>query len=279
MLDVIRLAADAGFDAIGVDLASVTAHGSVDDVAGAIHDTGLRCSDVLVLVPGADDDLSATARTLGRLAGAVGVAPACIAAVAAPVPWDGLVASLGECASILADHGCRLAVEFTPYSALATVSEAKQLCGAIGWDRCGLVLDSLHFFRSGAPWDELAALDAGRSPSCSGTTYRLRHPRRWSTRAATAGCSRRRRVAARRPARRRGAGDGVGRDRQRRDPLRVLPPDRAGDGHPGGVRRPDQPGRRVAARGAIPECDTAVNCRLALENVCGWQVRTTASAG
>jgi sugar phosphate isomerase/epimerase len=161
VLDVIRLAADAGFDAIGVDLASVTAHGSVDDVAGAIHDAGLRCSDVLVLVPGADDDLSATARTLGRLAGAVGAA-ACIAAVAAPVPWDGLVASLGECASILADHGCRLAVEFTPYSALATVSEAKQLCGAIGWDRCGLVLDSLHFFRSGAPWDELAALDAGQ---------------------------------------------------------------------------------------------------------------------
>jgi sugar phosphate isomerase/epimerase len=159
VLEVIRLTADAGFDAIGLDLPAVEASSSIDGVAAALREAGLPCSDVLVLIAGTGDDLPATARSLGRLAAATG-APACIAAIAAPVPWAELVASLGECASILADHGCRLAVEFTPYSALPTLGEAKALCEAVGWERCGLVLDPIHFFRSGAPWAELATVTA-----------------------------------------------------------------------------------------------------------------------
>ncbi|HET6663974.1 MAG TPA: TIM barrel protein [Acidimicrobiales bacterium] len=159
MLDVLRLTAASGFDAIGLDLPAVEASSSIGEVAAALRDAGLPCSDVLVLIAGADEHLAATARSLGRLASAVG-APACIAAVAAPVPRAELVGSLAECASILADHGCRLAVEFTPYSALPTLAEAKALCEAVGWDRCGLVLDPIHFFRSGAPWEELATVTA-----------------------------------------------------------------------------------------------------------------------
>jgi sugar phosphate isomerase/epimerase len=159
ILDVIAETGRAGFDAIGLDLASVDAGGPVSDVAAAISDAGLSCSDVLVLVPGSDDDLLATAHRLGDLAEAVG-APSCIAAVATPVPQDQLVRSLGACADVLAEHCCRLAVEFTPYSALRTLGAARALCAAIGEERTGLVLDALHFFRSGAPWDELARVRA-----------------------------------------------------------------------------------------------------------------------
>lgn len=159
VVEVIRLTGAAGFDAIGVDAASVQAHGAVDEVAGAISDAGLVCSDVLVLMAGADEALPTTARALGRLASALG-APACIAAIAAPVAPEVLVPSLGECASILADHGCRLAVEFIPYGPLPSLADAAALCDAIGWDRCGLVLDSLHFCRSGSGWDDLSALAA-----------------------------------------------------------------------------------------------------------------------
>ena len=157
--EVIRLSAASGFDAIGIDLASVGTDGGVDDVAAQISDAGLTCSDVLALVVGTDGDLAGTARELGRLAAAVD-APCCIAAVAEPVPWDALVNALGECATIVADHGCRLAVEFTPYSALTSLHAATELCAAIGWDRCGLALDALHFFRSGAPWSDLTRLAA-----------------------------------------------------------------------------------------------------------------------
>jgi len=157
--DVIRLSAEAGFDAIGIDLASVRADGGVDDAAAAITNAGLRCSDVLALLVGTGSDLAGTARELGQLAAAVD-APSCIAAVAEPVPWGALVNSLSECAKIVADHGCRLAVEFTPYSALTSLHAATELCAAIGWDRCGLALDALHFFRSNAPWADLTALKA-----------------------------------------------------------------------------------------------------------------------
>lgn len=157
VLDVIAATAGAGFDALGLDLASVEAHGSVPEVAVALGDAGLRCTDVLVLVPGADEHLAATARRLGRVAEACG-APSCIAAVAAPVPWAELVASLEECGAVLADHGCRLAIEFTPYSGLTTLQGARDLCDALGWERSGVVLDALHFFRSGAPWEDLARL-------------------------------------------------------------------------------------------------------------------------
>ena len=163
VLDVVGATGDAGFDTIGVDLASVDAHvaagGTVAGMAAAVADAGLQCSDVLVLAAGGEGDVRATAARLGGLAEALG-APVCIAAVAAPVPWHDLVHSFADCADVLAGHGCRLAVEFTPYSPLATLREAVELCAAIGWDRAALVLDSLHFFRSGAPWDDLAALSA-----------------------------------------------------------------------------------------------------------------------
>jgi sugar phosphate isomerase/epimerase len=128
ILDVISETGAAGFDAIGLDLASVDAARSTSttDVAAAIADAGLSCSDVLVLVPGADEHLPATAHRLGELARATG-APWCIAAVASPVPHDELVRSLDTCADVLADHGCRLAIEFTPYSALPTLADARAL--------------------------------------------------------------------------------------------------------------------------------------------------------
>lgn len=159
VLDVIAATGAAGFHAIGVDLASVDACGSIPDVARAIADAGLSCSDVLVLVPGLDDDLPARAHRLGELAEATG-APWCIAAVAAPVPWRELVRDLAACADVLDGHGCRLAIEFTPYSALPTLAGARALCAELGPGRAGLVLDALHFFRSGAPWDELACVRA-----------------------------------------------------------------------------------------------------------------------
>ncbi len=163
LLEVIDATAAAGFDAIGVDLASIDAHvaagGTVEEVAGALDGGGLQCSDVLVLVPGVDGDLRGTAGTLGSLAETLG-APVCIAAVGAPLPWTVLVDALGACAELLAGHGCRLAIEFTPYTPLAALAQAKKLCGEIGWHRAGLVIDSLHFFRSGAPWPALTDLNA-----------------------------------------------------------------------------------------------------------------------
>lgn len=51
-----------------------------------------------------------------------------------------------------------MALEFLPYGPLASLAGAAELCAHAGWDRCGLLLDSWHFFRSGEPWAELSSL-------------------------------------------------------------------------------------------------------------------------
>ena len=55
--------------------------------------------------------------------------------------------------------GVRLALEFASYGSLKTLEEAIGLCAQVGWRRCGLLLDSWHFFRGGAPWVTLESLE------------------------------------------------------------------------------------------------------------------------
>ena len=56
---------------------------------------------------------------------------------------------LGRCADSLSAVGVRLAIEFLPYSCVATVSDAWELCDAVGWDAAGLLVDSWHTSVSG----------------------------------------------------------------------------------------------------------------------------------
>jgi len=83
----------------------------------------------------------------------------CIAAVSSPTPRDDVIRSLRLCADIVRETGARLALEFTSYGGLTSLSEAIDLCAAVGWERCGVLVDSLHFFRTGEPWSDLRALD------------------------------------------------------------------------------------------------------------------------
>jgi sugar phosphate isomerase/epimerase len=177
LLEVVEATRRAGFDAIGIDVRSIASHGSVDDVASAITDSGMRCSDVAGLIPGADKDHIGAARNVASLAELLG-APVCVASVHTAPPWSELVEQITEAAAVLWDHGCRLAIEFIPYGPVRDLLTAKRLCSEVGWQRCGVVIDSLHFFRSGAPYDELTSLqprdvaavqwsDAPRAPRTS----------------------------------------------------------------------------------------------------------------
>ena len=61
---------------------------------------------------------------------------------------------------MLDEAGLRIALEFAPYGGLRTLSDAIDVCAAVGWERCGLLVDTWHFFRSGEPWQLLRSLDA-----------------------------------------------------------------------------------------------------------------------
>jgi sugar phosphate isomerase/epimerase len=74
------------------------------------------------------------------------------------------IAKLKACCEILAASGVRMALEFMPYGSLATLRDAIDVCDAVGWARCGILLDSWHFLNSGAPWADLKVLNADQIP-------------------------------------------------------------------------------------------------------------------
>jgi sugar phosphate isomerase/epimerase len=155
--EVLDGAAAAGFTRVGLDVFSVD--GRVD-VAAALAERGLECSDVGVLAlgsPGARE----SAERLARLAAAVG-APFCIAAVPHPLPREAAIRHLHAAATTLAEAGARIALEFTAYGGLTRLADAVALCEAVGWERCGVLVDTWHFFRTGEPWPLLRSLDADR---------------------------------------------------------------------------------------------------------------------
>ena len=153
--EVLEGAAAAGFPAVGLDL--YTLRGYDGELGTALGKRGLVCSDVGVLPIGVPE-VRASAEKLARVASPAG-APTCIAAFFAPVGHAQAVAELKESAEILAEAGVRLALEFASYGGLTRLADAIELCDAVGWERCGLLVDTWHFFRTGAPWPILRSLD------------------------------------------------------------------------------------------------------------------------
>jgi sugar phosphate isomerase/epimerase len=149
---VLAGAAAAGFDAVGLDDMTLAGR-DADEVALLLQANGLTCTDVAVLR--ADDGVRAQAESLATLATATG-AGVCIAALETRSAAS--IGNLRAGAAILGEAGVRTALEFVPYGGVRTLSEGIDVCTEIGWDRCGLLLDSWHFFRSGEDWDLLHSL-------------------------------------------------------------------------------------------------------------------------
>ena len=166
LLEVVAATATAGFQSIGLDVPSIDAHlaqgGRLEEVADSLAAAQLDCTDLAALFVTSDEDaMRSSARRIARLA-EVFHPPWCVVSVPEPLPPGRRVAVLSECASIVADAGMRLAVEFSPKGHLPTLQAAGELCDAIGWDRASVVLDALHFFRAGTSLDELAGYDAAQ---------------------------------------------------------------------------------------------------------------------
>ena len=145
----------AGFSGVGLDNYTLGAHDPIR-VAAMLRERGLACTDIGVLPIGAIA-LDGVAGTLARFAAATG-APTCIAALFAPVERARAIAELERCAETLGQAGARLALEFGSYGGLTRLADAVSLCEEVGWDRCGVLVDTWHFFRTDAPWEVLRSL-------------------------------------------------------------------------------------------------------------------------
>jgi sugar phosphate isomerase/epimerase len=161
--DLVRMAATAGFDAVGLRASTVgpgeqawpLAPGSpmLQETLLRLDDTGLRVLDVEIIRLTADTSPTAYGNLfeVGALLGASYVNV--IAADPDVHHCHDIFAALAEAA---VPYGLRVVVEAMPYTPVKTVADAAALAaGTPG----GVIIDPLHLHRSGGTLADLRALD------------------------------------------------------------------------------------------------------------------------
>lgn len=71
---------------------------------------------------------------------------------------------LAELAALAEPYGIRLIIEFMMRGGIRTLDAAQRIVDATGRDDVGILVDALHFYRSGATLDALAAVEPRRLP-------------------------------------------------------------------------------------------------------------------
>lgn len=166
--ELIRAAASAGFDAVGLRLIRVTdtspGYPLMHDKAlmrrtlSALSDTGLRVHDIEFVKIEPETDVLALAPFLD--AGAELGAREVIAA-----PYDPDLARLADRLAALAEsaapRGLGVCLEFFPWTVVPDLTTALKVLDSAG-PSLGLLVDSLHFDRSGGSLADLRAVDPAR---------------------------------------------------------------------------------------------------------------------
>jgi sugar phosphate isomerase/epimerase len=157
----IRAAGKAGFRWTGIDFPSIEQYcdggGTLGSLRRLLDDAGIRCFELqpLLLSGNLEETLSGARRS------------AEIAAVL-EVPWvqSGIMGELCEVveegfrqsASIVAESGAALALEFLPMNALKSISETREFIARTGVHTARIVVDTWHFFHGPDEWSDLEAL-------------------------------------------------------------------------------------------------------------------------
>ncbi|KGJ02749.1 Sugar phosphate isomerase/epimerase [Paracoccus halophilus] len=162
--EMIRLAADLGYDAVGLRLMRVTpdtpGYPLMDDPAmmratrAALTQTGLRVQDIEFVRINPDFDPAPLAGFL-----AAGAELGAQQVICAPYDPDlsRLSASLARMAEACRSHGLQAVLEFFPWTPVPDLRTALDVIAASGAPDLGLLVDTLHFDRSGSRIADLAA--------------------------------------------------------------------------------------------------------------------------
>jgi sugar phosphate isomerase/epimerase len=154
--DLVAGAQRAGFSAVGI-----RGEDANTAAAAALTRTGLRCHEVLALMIGPDEKTNfAQAEQLAIGASAISAA-AVVATFVAPLS-DTTERIVRRCAAIIAEAGAKLAVEFTPFGEVSSIPAALAIADLAGTECAGVLIDTWHFFRSGAVWEDLEAIPLDR---------------------------------------------------------------------------------------------------------------------
>jgi sugar phosphate isomerase/epimerase len=179
LLELVEVAAAAGFTDISVMPAMYfAARGeghSDDDLRARLADHGIaaRVVDPLIRgLPGSrpieqigerfraafahdEDDCYRVADALG--ARSLNVAHY----LGEATPLEALIDAAGAICARAATHGIEVLVEFMPEGSIPDLATAAAVVAAVGAANCGVMLDTWHFWRTGAGTDVLRALPPG----------------------------------------------------------------------------------------------------------------------
>jgi len=168
---MIRLAADTGFDTVGLRLVRVTETSpgyplhhnpaQLRATCAALAETGIAVQDIefLRLTPGFAAADMAPVLEAGAALGARHV-------ICAPYDPDRsrMAANLAALADLASPLGIAPVLEFFPWTVVPDLAAAVAVVDASGNPRIGVLADALHFDRSGSALADLAALPPARLP-------------------------------------------------------------------------------------------------------------------
>jgi sugar phosphate isomerase/epimerase len=172
-VEFVRLAAELGVRNIGMALEPMPGFNPQDypawslradralrrDMAAAMADTGVRISlgEGLVVFP--DKDMSDYAHDLEAMA-ELGVTRLNTLSFDPDIPRS--IEQFAKLADMAAPAGMEVMLEFTPSKKIADFSMALDAQRQVGRDNVKVLVDTMHFARSGSSLDALAAADPAR---------------------------------------------------------------------------------------------------------------------
>lgn len=161
----VRAAARVGFDAIGLDVFSLSAlrraGGRIEDLAELIGSVGLRCPEIASLMIG--EDPAETEAQLAEFEPAVrALRPDWILVNSDHAPSAATAGEFRRAADRLGRHGARLAVEFLAITRIHSIADALELIDLAGVADAGVLVDTWHFFLGPDDWNSLAKLPLER---------------------------------------------------------------------------------------------------------------------
>lgn len=163
--EAVRVAAETGYDMVGLRFLPSSETDVVypmladmalqKEVADALFDTGIDLADIEIARLGADADIAEFEAfcALGQRLSARHVL------VAGDDPdTNRLADNFGAFCVLAAEHGLTADLEFMPWTAVKTLKDAQVIVEKAGQSNGAVLIDALHFDRSGSTFEDVAGL-------------------------------------------------------------------------------------------------------------------------
>jgi len=169
--EMVRVAARTGYDCVGLRMIAVTdatpgyplmhEPAMMRDTKAALADTGVRVLDIEFVKITPEIDVAGLERFV-----AAGAELGAKHVITAPYDPDltRLADRLGAFSDLSARYGLRAVLEFFPWTVVPDLDAAVQMVEAAGRTETGILVDTLHFDRSGSRVEQLDRIPPARLP-------------------------------------------------------------------------------------------------------------------